>query len=89
MRNVIGSGGMWSTRWTCRLKRHGGLFNLLAKRNDQIERLERLAKTSVDPMIQACFDFLGGHPLRVLGAQVQRHFGWDKKEVEYGSSEEA
>jgi hypothetical protein len=76
------------TRWTGRMKRHGGLYNLLAKRNDQIERLERLAMTSVDPMIKACFDFLRGHPLRVLGAQVQAHFGWDKKGEEHGSSEE-
>jgi hypothetical protein len=64
------------------------MYALLEKRNDQIERLERLAKTSVDPMIQASFDFLRGHPLRVLGAQVQAHFGWDKKEGEHGSSEE-
>jgi hypothetical protein len=64
--------------WTTRLKRHGGLQNLMAKRLRQMSSLQALISPlkEPDPMIQLAFDFLQDNPLRVLGADAERYFGW-------------
>jgi hypothetical protein len=61
-------------RWTLRLKRHGGLRALEAKRVAQFARLARLSMVphkgrlakEAQENIKACFDWLNVHPLRVM-----------------------
>jgi phosphoserine phosphatase len=61
---------MW---WSVRLRRHGGLKALMAKRTAQAQRIARLSRVSRDEMLPAAMAFLQGHPMRVLGAQVEAY----------------
>lgn len=53
-------------RWTSRIKRHGGLQNLMQKRLSQLARLARVLQISRDDTLRGIAGWLGHHPLRLL-----------------------
>ena len=65
--------------WSTRLKRHGGMAFIQAKRARQMLLLSK-EKDQDNEIVRGCVVFLSENPNRVLGKDVEAHFGWKQLE---------
>lgn len=62
--------------WGTRAKRHGGAQFIAAKRARQVALLQK--EDQEDEIVRGAWIFLNENTNRVLGREVEEHFGWPK-----------